>query len=251
MDRLGGLHWARRTQGRLSGAERRRLYVAVAGSLLPEIAGLVRSLAGRVPKAATSIDVRVFEPPDSRLAREAEEACAAQPAGIAMHSYRTWMLGLALAALDGCRLDPELFYCAALLHDFGLMRPTEGSDFTLASAERAMKCVTAAGLPSASAETVGDAICVHPTVGISSARDGPLGYYVQWGAMADIGGLRRWDITRANIDEVYRRYQRDASFGPICAEMIRAEAKAMPKGRFALYARMGMAAFVQRSAGPR
>ncbi|MEK6326999.1 MAG: hypothetical protein AABM66_05650 [Actinomycetota bacterium] len=54
--------------------------------------------------------MRTFEPPDSRLARDAERACAEQPDSIAQHSYRTWMFGLALAAVDRVELDRELFY---------------------------------------------------------------------------------------------------------------------------------------------
>lgn len=144
--------------------------------------------------------------------------------------------------------NEELFFCAALLHDFGLVHPTWGVDFTLAGANRAMDCVTDAGLTDESAQSVGDGICVHPTVGISVERDGPIGYYVQWGAMADIGGLRMWDITRANQDEVYRRYPRERSFGKTCAALIEAEAKAVSGGRFALYAQLGMPTLVRLAA---
>jgi hypothetical protein len=63
----------------------------------------------------------------SRLAREAEAACAEQTDLIAAHSYRTWMFGTALAREE---LDRELFYCAALVHDWGATKPVAGEDFT-------------------------------------------------------------------------------------------------------------------------
>lgn len=224
--------------------------MAIAGSLLPIAAGKARSWIRWLPKLAREVDARDFAPPTSRLAREAEDVCALLPGGLALHSYRTWMLGLALAAADGCRdLDPDLFFCAALLHDFGLVHRTPGVDFTLAGANQAMSCAADAGLADDAAEAVGDGICVHPTVGISVDRDGPIGYYVQWGAMADIGSLRMWDISRANQDEVYRRYPRERSFGRTCAALIESEAGAVPHGRFALYAHLGMPTLVRLAAG--
>ena len=127
-DRLGGLAWARRTNGRLTGAERRRLLGAVAVGQLENVIGRAKLMLGRVPESARDVDVRSFEPPDSRLAREAEAACAEQPAAIAGHSYRTSMYGLALATLDGAALDRERFYCAALVHDFGITSSVPGRD---------------------------------------------------------------------------------------------------------------------------
>ncbi len=144
-DRLGGLAWTRRTSGRLTGAERRRLVGAIAIGQVENSIGRAKLMLGRVPDGARDVDVRSFEPPDSRLAREAEAACAEQPKAIAGHSYRTWMYGLALAALDGAALDRELFYCAALVHDFGISPSVPGRDFTLGGADRALASAAAAG----------------------------------------------------------------------------------------------------------
>ena len=82
------------------------------------------------------------------------------------HSYRTWLFGRALAAVDGRELDIELFYCGSLLHDHGIARPTAGRDFTLASAERALPCATTAGVNDDRAQALADAICVHTTPGV-------------------------------------------------------------------------------------
>jgi hypothetical protein len=136
--RLGGLEWVRSSRGQLTGAERRRLLVAIAIGQFENLAGRVKLTLGRLPDSARDIDVRLFEPPDSRLAPEAEAACVEQPEAIAGHSYRTWMYGLALAALDGATLDRELFYCASLVHDFGISPSVAGRDFTLGGADRAL-----------------------------------------------------------------------------------------------------------------
>lgn len=184
--------------------------------------------------------MRAFEPPDSWLARNAEEACAEQPDSIAVHSYRTWMFGLALAAVDRAELDRELFYCAALLHDYGIAESVPGRDFTLGGAERAIACAAGATVAPERGETMADAICVHTTPGISVDRDGPLGCYIQWGAMVDGAGLRIWDIVPANVQEVVRRHPRGSGFKRELASMMRAEAKAVPGGRFSLLVRCGV-----------
>src|ERR1700742_4981246 len=162
-NRLGGLEWVRRTRGTLTAAERRRLIGAIAVSQAVNIAGRLKLALGRLPDGASSIDVRHFEPPDSRLAREAEAACAEQSDLIADHSYRTWMWGTALATLDGEWLDRELFYCAALVHDWGATAPVPGEDFTIRGGEQALACAHAAGIDPARADLIADGICCHTT----------------------------------------------------------------------------------------
>lgn len=238
-ERLGGLAWARRTGGRLTRGERLRLLGEIAKGQAVNLAGRARLAAGRVPAGAAEIDARDFAPPDSGLAREAEKACAELPATIAGHSYRTWMFGLALAALDGAAPDPELFYCASLLHDLGIARPTPGRDFTLGGAERAISCAEAAGAGAERGEAIADAICVHTTPGVRPDRDGALGCYVQWGAMVDVAGLRLWDVSPANREETLSRHPREPAFKRELTDAVRAEVRAVPGGRFALLTRCG------------
>ena len=238
-NRLGGLAWARETGGRLAPAERRRLLGEIAKGQAVNLAGRMKLALGRLPAGAEAIDAREFAPPDSALAREAERACAEQPEWVAGHSYRTWMYGTALAALDRSELDTEHFYCASLLHDFGIVAPTPGRDFTLGSAERAIACAEAAAAPTEDGEAIADAICVHTTPGVTIERDGALGFYVQGGAMTDVAGLRLWDVAPANREEVLRRHPRRPSFKAELTEAVRAESKAVPGGRFSLLVRCG------------
>jgi hypothetical protein len=243
-NRLGGLAWARRSGGTLTPAERRRLLGALAKEQYGYLLGRVKLALGRLPDAARDVDVAEFEPPDSLLAREAERACAEQPAVIVGHSYRTWLFGLALAAVDGIELDRELYYAAALVHDHGIATPTPGQDFTLRSADRLLSCGQAAGLDRERAELTADAIVVHATPGATLEKDGALGCYVQWGAMADGGGLRLWDIDPANVEQVLSAHPRLALKRELIP-FVRAEAAAVPGGRFALLTRCGFPLLVR------
>jgi len=237
--RLGGLGWARRTGGRLNSSERRRLLAAIALGQWENAMGRAKLALGRLPAGAASVDLDTFEVPDSLFAREAEQACAELPEALVGHSYRTWLFGRALAAVDRRELDLELFYCGALLHDHGIAQPTADRDFTLGGADRALVCATAAGVAEERAEALADAICVHTTPGVEVGRDGALGCYLQWGAMVDGAGLRIWDVAPANVSEVLRRHPR-VDFKRQLVAMMRAEAAAVPWGRFGLLMRCGL-----------
>ena len=238
-DRLGGLAWARRTGGRLTRSERARLLGEIARGQAVNLAGRIKLALGHLPAGAREIDAAGFEPPDSALAREAEQACAEQPATIAGHSYRTWMFGLALAALDRAELDPELFYCASLLHDFGIVEPTAGRDFTLASADRVLACAERPGppaiapsrWPTRSACTPRRASGSTATVPSAATSSG-----ARWStASAFASGTSHPPTTRRSSAAI-RGNRASSGSSPT---PIRAEARAVPGGRFSLLVRCG------------
>jgi hypothetical protein len=237
--RLGGLAWVRRTGGQLSRTERRGLFVAIAVGQWHNAVGRAKLALGRLPAAAARVDLGAFRVPDSKFARESEEACAELPPTLQGHSYRTWLFGRALATVDAHEMDDELFYCGALLHDYGIVTPTANRDFTLGSVERMLSCADAAGLDDERADLLADGICVHTTPGVNVDIDGTIGCYLQWGAMVDGAGLRIWDIAPRNVEEVLRRYPR-GDFKSELIAMMRAEAAAVPRGRFGLLVRCGL-----------
>jgi hypothetical protein len=67
----------------------------------------------------------------------------------------------------------------------------------------------------------------------------PATLYLQWGAMVDGVGLRVWDVAPANVAEVLRRHPRGDFKRQLVATM-RAEAAAVPNGRFGLLIRCGL-----------
>jgi hypothetical protein len=231
--RLGGIGWLERTNGSLTKAERRRLVPAILRGQASGIAGRLALLARRRAKGPMTVPT----PPDSRLARDAEEAAAEQPAAILGHSYRTWAFGRALVAVDGESVDEELFYVASLLHDAGLADVVTGEDFTLRSGRLAAPIVeTHRGLDAA--RHVCDAISAHATPGASVAVDGPEAFYVQSGATLDLGGLRLHHLSADLVDSVLAAHSREGVVTDISAR-ITAEAAAVPDGRFALLKKTG------------
>jgi len=245
-ERIGGLAWMNRTQGVLSSAERRRLLGEIVRGQAGYIAGRIKLATGRTPEAARSIGVADFRPPDSRLAREAEEACREQTPGVIGHSYRSWVFGSGLAALDGSELEAEQFFVACLLHDHGIVEPVAGQDFTARSAERARRCAHAAGVDDDASAAIGQAITVHATPGITADLDGPLGAYLQARALLDLVGIRAEDLSRPFVHGANSAYPREGVTREITS-MIAAESRANPKSRFALLHRCGFSALVWAS----
>jgi len=243
-NRIGGLGWTRRTGGALTAGERRRLLGEVVRGQGSYLAGRIKLALGRAPAGAANLSAEALEPPDSKLARAAEEACREQPPELIGHGYRTWMFGAGLGALDGAAPDPELFYAACLLHDYGIATAVVGEDFTLRSAARLEACGREADADRGSIELAADAITVHTTPGISVEHDGALGFYVQAGAMFDLAGLRAADLSRAYREQVIAAHPRDGVTAAV-VRMIRAEARANPTGRFGLLRRCGLATVVR------
>ena len=248
-ERLGGLAWLERTRGALTTREKRSLLGVVARTQGRNIVGRIKLTTGRVPDRVAGIDDELLDPPDSALATEAESACREQPDALIGHAHRTWAYGRALAAIDRVPLDDELFYVASLLHDAGLVDAVAGEDFTLRSGHRAARCMESAGGSDGSIDLVRDAISAHATPGATLAHDGALGFFIQGGALLDLAGFRLWDLPPSYVQQVLTRHQR-GSITDAITDLIRAEANAVPDGRFALLARCGFTLAVRVAPRP-
>lgn len=240
-ERLGGYAWTTRTRGRLTRRERLTLLGAIATSQRDY---LMHRLRRDRPRTTPHPHDRPIVAPDSAFAREIEEAAAEQNPVILAHSYRSWIFGRALADVDGTDVDDELLYAGALLHDHGLVPAVPGEDFTLRSARRATEAATAVGLAPERTASLADAITVHTTPGVTIARDGALGYYIQNGAMVDIVGQRLWDLPADLVADTLARYDR-AGFTRGLGGHFTDEARAVRGGRFALVRRCGFVPLIR------
>lgn len=230
---FGGYGWVQRSGGSITAQERRRLIGAILRSQAEATLGRLQLALGRRPDTTA-----IPTPPDSALARDAEEAARQQSAGLLGHSQRTWAFGRALAQFDrAAGLDEELFYTSCLLHDVGLMAPVAGEDFTIRSAATA----TSIAAPHCSSEeilTIQDAIVAHVNPGASVETDGIHGFYVQAGAACDLGGFRLQQLSADYVNDVVARHPRHGlndDIGP----RLKAEARAVPDGRYALLDKVG------------
>src|SRR5690348_1490554 len=100
--------WAVSSGGALTADERRQVNAGIWRGLRHIVTGLATWPAHRKAEAE-----ELPAPPDSSLAKAAQEAAVEQGPALVGHGYRTWLAGRALADHDGVRIDEELFFVAA------------------------------------------------------------------------------------------------------------------------------------------
>lgn len=242
-DRLGGPGWLAATGGRLTTQQRRRMVVQ---SLRTQRELVAQRFRRRRPCLVDLSGVMDF--PDTKMVREAAEAAATQPPALLGHAWRTAVFARALAVLDGVDVDHELLAVAGLLHDMGLAAAVAGEDFTLRSAAVATEVAQHAGRTDV-CDSLADAIVVHTTVGVDPQTDGPLGAYLQFGAMVDLVGLRERHLPHDLVTSVVNTHPRAGFEGPFL-RLVRHEAHAVRRGRFAFLRSVGFAPVVRLSSVP-
>lgn len=223
-------HWATRTGGELSAAQRRVLLGRLFRALPAMVGDAVKTRIGR--RGQGRVEFGSIAVPDSALARAAEqEARDSVTPHVLEHSYRTYFFGKALAEFDGVQVDDELVYIASLLHDLQLEHPTPGRCFAVVGGERAAQFVRDRGASEDRAQAVGAAIAAHITLGASENLSDPGGF-VSAGAGTDVFGLRLSDLDAGWVDELLQRHPR-LEFKRHMLKAWAGEGAAVPNGRAA------------------
>lgn len=236
--RVGTAPWVQRTAGRLTTAERRALLRPLASTHAQNAVGRLRLAVGLHPGRNAYVAAARLAPPSSVLTRAAEErARRVLPLPLLNHSYRTYVFGRALGELERTDVDTELLFAAALLHDTGLLNPTGGADFTLASARLARDVAEQVGLSTAATDTMLTAITMHHSPGVTTDA-GSVAYLLSAGAAVDVVGLRSWQLPDDTIEDAVRDHPR-ADFKKVFTAAFRQEAARVPQGRAELLHRYG------------
>ena len=227
---LGTFAWLEQTGGVLTVRERLAMLPALLRTFGQFSSDRLRLALGVTPRHAMTSDELWPKAPDSQLCRHAEtEARELQSTAMLSHGYRTWVFGAAFARIDGAGLDPELFYASALLHDVGLEHPRQGRCFTYRSAEAAEAVSERAGLDEHRKCEMMDGIATHISPGLAY-EDSAIGFYLQAGAMADLAGIRAWQLPRDLRSKADDSHPREQIY-KVVSRCWHAEAKAVPGGR--------------------
>lgn len=125
------------------------------------------------------------------------------------HSLRTYIFGARLAKIQGVRVDEELLYLGAVLHDLGLTDRFDGGDrFEVRGADAADAFLRNQGLEERKREIVWDAIALHTSMGIAS-RKRPEIAFVHMGAGIDVVGIALDAFPPEAIEEILSAYPRE------------------------------------------
>ena len=230
-DPLGSIGWTERTGGVLTARE----CVTLARPLLREELGILAGLLAMALRVHSgrraAIEPARLAPPDSSLARDAQEAAEDLLTPVLRnHSHRAYAWAAAIAARRGISFDRELLYLAAMFHDTGLPSPVPHVDFTVRSAALAREFADRHGVPADSRELVANAIAMHHTPrrrpsgrprGLSSCPPA---------RPSTSSGSRSNEIPDAVRRRVVEHFPR-LGFKREFAALWRAEAKQVPRGR--------------------
>ncbi len=229
---LGSLAWAARRGGNLTFRDKLR----VIGS------GIAATLRGRRGIAFTPSEAQIDEivtAPTGELARFAEATCAAcSPPWLVQHCLRSYAWAALLAARDGARLDRELIWVAALLHDLGLTElhhAPDGTCFAYHGALVTERMLSERGVDPERTARVAEAICQHLDLAPSSA---PEARYLQAATAFDTAGVRFHDLDASVITDVHARHPR-LDMRTQLPVVIKAAARSAPDSRIALLCRLG------------
>jgi hypothetical protein len=212
--------------------------------LAARVRGGLRATGLRRPPRA--VDEALLTPPDSALAtRAAALVRALSPPFLVHHCERTFAFGAAIGHALGRRVDRELLYVAAALHDLGLTDAHQGErPFELRGADAARAFCLDGGCPAARADLVHEAIALHTSV--QAARREPEIALLHFGAGADVVGYRAEELAPETIAAVVARWPR-LGFKRCIAELLAREARRTPGSPLGVQWRLGFGKRVARA----
>ena len=201
---LGTLAWARQTGGVITSQHETALALEIPAVL---------ALSSLEP-TMMALSMEALAPPKSALTVEADELWAdVAPAWLHGHGMRTWFYAAAMNEIFSLAADPELLYCAAILHDLGLTSAFAPDDvrpcFAVSGAHGAWPTV-AAHRGELAADQVYEAIAMHLNLSFEGAPG--LCQAVSAGTLVDVTGTRLQVLPGAFVAHVNERYPR-GSFG--------------------------------------
>jgi hypothetical protein len=238
MSYVGTWEWALETEGSLRRQDRIRLIGQGVSARLERIPSQWRSnIFGE------RASLRLPVPPDSALAREAEEHVRelSSPA-LYGHCARTWAFAELFSQRDRVKHDAELLYLACMLHDLGLTEKHWGCDthakcFAVEGARAAHELVHASGASEERARKVAETISLHLNVNVP-ARLGAEAHLLSKGVSLDVVGRRLHQIAPPTTLEVNKRWPRDGFASELAASTTK-QAQMRPGSRSGLLHKLG------------
>jgi hypothetical protein len=244
MSYVGTWRWAEETGGSLRRQDRIRLLGQGVAARLARIPSEWRS---RI--LGESASLHLPHPPDSALAREAEQRVRelSSPA-LYGHCARTWAFATLFAQRDRVKHDQELLYLACMLHDLGLTENHWGCDplakcFAVEGARAAHAFVHGRGAPDERARKVAEAISLHLNVTVP-ARLGAEAQLLSKGVSLDVVGRRLHQIPPPTTRDVNERWPRDGLASELVASTTK-QARLRPQSRSALLHKLGFAMLIE------
>ncbi|AFC30393.1 metal dependent phosphohydrolase [Paenibacillus mucilaginosus 3016] len=146
--------------------------------------------------------------PDSALCQKATQLVKElSPDFLFNHCGRTYHFGRLLGEREKLKVDLELFYIGAIMHDLGLTHACDrGCSFEQDGAKAAEEFLLSHRYPQEKLDIVREAIILHTMVEAESKR--PEIALVHFGAGFDIGHFHIQDLPSERVQEILEAYPR-------------------------------------------
>jgi hypothetical protein len=148
--------------------------------------------------------------PDTALCNAAVDLLeASSPEFLCRHCLRTYIFGsLAVRGLGRSVIDEEAAFCAAALHDLGLVPAYQHDNrFEVDGADAARQFCSKHQVPPERADLVWEAIALHTSPGIATRLADEIAV-VHLGAGLELFGLGLDQVPQQIVEEVLDRYPR-------------------------------------------
>jgi len=165
--------------------------------------------------------------PDSAICQKATNLVKElSPDFLFNHCGRTFHFGGLLGQREGMKVDLELFYLGAIMHDLGLTHSCDhGCSFELDGANAAEEFLLTNNYPEEKIDIVREAIILHTSLEAESKS--PEIALVHFGAGFDIGHFDIEDLPSERVQEILEAYPR-LGFEKAFTEVIVNDAKRKP-----------------------
>lgn len=152
-----------------------------------------------------------IEIPQTNLAQAAEALSrSACPRFLFNHCMRTYLFGALHSRFHGQRIDTEIVFVAAALHDLGLLSKYEvkGTPFEADSANTARSLANSNGASATEGQRIWDAVIFHDMRWAFVSQQSPEAMSVAAGASADVVGPDPEMFSAADVAAVVSAYPR-------------------------------------------
>ncbi|WP_413456971.1 metal-dependent phosphohydrolase [Herbaspirillum huttiense] len=146
--------------------------------------------------------------PDTPIARQADELARAVSSDVLYnHVMRCYFFGMLFAKKEASKVDDELMFLSAVLHDLGLTDHAPGPHrFEIEGALAAREFLVNKGVSPERAQNVWDNIALH-TWDMNRFR-GDTSRLMQLGLAYDVSGVPGAELDADDVAEVLRHYPR-------------------------------------------
>lgn len=220
---IGSYNWAKNNNGVLSKSEKKQIVTQLIRTQFNEFILLLKTKTGLNKKRLALVNLDSIQIPDSKFASLSNElAKETYNMPLYNHCVRTYFFANMFAQYEGYKIDTELLYISALLHDLGISEEHEKKAcsccFAIVGAELAYDFISEIGLGEERSRQIYNAISIHLNPIVSTNQE-PEAIVLSRGAFLDVSGARRRCIPQREMIKLNQEYSR-ANFQETLVETV-------------------------------